>query len=213
MYTPSHFNESRPEVLHALMREHPFGLLVTQSRAGLQANSIPFLFDAHRGRLGTLRAHVARANPVWREFDPDVESLVVFQGPQAYISPGWYATKAETGKVVPTWNYVTVQARGSLRIHDDADWLRTLVGELTDRHEAGNTRPWQVGDAPADFIDTMLRAIVGVEIELTALEGKWKASQNRPAADREGVIAGLEARGDELARAMAAQVRHPGQEK
>jgi len=210
MYTPSHFDEKRPEVLHALMREQPFGLLVTQSPAGLQANSIPFLFDAQRGPLGTLRAHVARANPVWREFDPDVESLVVFQGPQAYISPGWYATKAETGKVVPTWNYVTVQARGSVRIQDDPQWLRTLVGELTDRHEAGSERPWQVGDAPADFIDTMLRAIVGIEIELTALEGKWKVSQNRPAADREGVISGLGARGDDLSRAMAAQVKHPG---
>jgi len=213
MYTPSHFDESRPEVLHALMREHPFGLLVTQSPAGLQANGIPFLFDAHRGPLGTLRAHVARANPVWRESDMGLESLVVFQGPQAYISPGWYATKPETGKVVPTWNYVMVQARGRLQVHDDPQWLRALVTELTERHEAGSDRPWQVSDAPADFIDATLRAIVGIEIELTALDGKWKVSQNRPAADREGVIAGLAARGDDASQAMAAQVKHAGMTK
>src|SRR6185369_13336624 len=118
------------------------------------------------------------------------------------ISPGWYPTKAETGKVVPTWNYVTVQARGHLQVHDDPQWLRALVGELTERHEAASERPWQVSDAPADFIDTMLGAVVGIEIELTALQGKWKVSQNRPAADREGVIAGLVARGDELSQAM-----------
>ena len=212
MYLPAHFGETRPEVLHALLRSHPLGLLITQGASGLAANSIPFLIDPARGPHGTLRAHVARANPVWREARTDSESLVVFQGPQAYISPGWYASKAETGKVVPTWNYVMVQARGRLKVIDDVAWLRQLVGELTERHEAARAAPWAVADAPADYIATMLRAIVGLEIELVSLSGKWKVSQNRPAADREGVARGLGepgVLGD--APAMAAQVRRRGE--
>ncbi|RQP24513.1 FMN-binding negative transcriptional regulator [Piscinibacter terrae] len=210
MYTPAHFDESRPEVLHALMREHPFGLLVTQSDAGLSANGIPFLFDAQRGPLGTLRAHVARGNPVWREARQDAESLVVFQGPQAYVSPSWYATKAQTGMVVPTWNYVMVQARGRLQVRDDPEWVLQLVSELTDRHEAPRDAPWKVADAPQGFTQGLLKAIVGLEIELASLEGKWKVSQNRPAADREGVITGLARQGSEMSHAMAAQVKQPG---
>jgi len=171
-------------------------MLVTLNGAGLQANSVPFILDADpAGGPGLLRAHVARANPLWRETRGDVEALVVFQGPQAYISPGWYASKAEHGKVVPTWNYVMVQARGTLRAVDDADWLRAFVTRLTTKHEAVQAQPWAVTDAPADYIDTMLRAIVGIEIPLTALTGKWKVSQNRPAADRAGVVAGLNAMG------------------
>jgi transcriptional regulator len=211
MYLPSHFEETRPEVLHALLRSHPLGLLITQGASGLAANSIPFIIDPLRGPHGTLRAHVARANPVWREARSDSESLVVFQGPQAYISPGWYASKAETGKVVPTWNYVMVQARGRLKVIDDVAWLRQLVGELTERHESARAAPWAVDDAPADYIATMLRAIVGLEIELVSLSGKWKVSQNRSAADREGVARGLGEPGvvgDALP--MAAQVRDPG---
>jgi transcriptional regulator len=205
MYLPSHFAETRPEVLHAALRAHPLGLLVTQDAAhALDANPVPFLLDASRGPHGTLRAHVARANPVWREARQDTESLVVFQGPQAYVSPGWYASKAEHGKVVPTWNYVTVTARGALRVIDDRDWLRGLVGELTGRHEASQATPWQVDDAPPDFIDTMLKAIVGIEIELVSLQGKWKVSQNRPAADRDGVAEALGRAGDAQ---MAALVR------
>jgi transcriptional regulator len=196
MYLPKHFEESRPEALHELIRAHPLGMLVTLNDAGLQANSVPFILDADpAGGPGILRAHVARANPLWRETRSDVEALVVFQGPQAYISPGWYPSKAEHGKVVPTWNYVTVQARGTLRAIEDADWLRAFVTRLTTRHEAVQARPWAVTDAPADYIDTMLRAIVGIEIPLTALTGKWKVSQNRPAADRAGVVAGLNAMG------------------
>lgn len=205
MYLPSHFAETRPEVLHAALRAHPLGLLVTQDAAhALDANPIPFLLDASRGPHGTLRAHVARANPVWREARQDTESLVVFQGPQAYVSPGWYASKAEHGKVVPTWNYVTVTARGALRAIDDPDWLRGLVGELTERHEAAQAAPWQVDDAPPGFIDTMLKAIVGIEIELVSLQGKWKVSQNRPAADRDGVAEALKRAGEAQ---MAALVR------
>ena len=196
MYLPSHFEESRAEVLHALIRSQPLGLLVTQSDAGLQANTVPFLLDPDpAGGPGILRAHVARANPLWRETRTDAEALVVFQGPQAYVSPGWYPSKAEHGKVVPTWNYVMVQARGALRAIDDAGWVRAFVTRLTAQHEAAQARPWAVTDAPADFIETMTRAIVGIEITLSALTGKWKVSQNRSAADRAGVASGLRAAG------------------
>jgi transcriptional regulator len=211
MYLPAHFEEKRPDVLHAFVQAHPFGLLVTQGADGMLANGLPFVLDADgAGGHGTLRAHVARANPVWRETAPGSRTLVVFQGPQAYVSPGWYASKREHGKVVPTWNYVMVQARGTFRAVDDAAWLRRFVTRLTERHEAALPRPWAVTDAPADYVDTMLNAIVGIEIELTALTGKWKVSQNRSAADREGSVRGLDAVGDENARAMARQVALPG---
>jgi transcriptional regulator len=196
MYLPKHFEESRAEVLHELIRAQPLGLLVTLNDAGLQANNVPFVLDTDpAGGPGILRAHVARANPLWRETRGDVEALVVFQGPQAYVSPGWYPSKAEHGKVVPTWNYVMVQARGPLRAIDDAAWVRAFVTRLTTRHEAVQARPWAVADAPPDFIETMTRAIVGIEITLTALTGKWKVSQNRSAADRAGVVSGLQAAG------------------
>jgi transcriptional regulator len=212
MYLPSHFEESRPEVLQQTLRNHPLGLLLTLSANGIEANAIPFLYDAERGPHGSLRGHVARANPVWREARPDMPATVVFQGPQAYVSPAWYATKAETGKVVPTWNYVMVQARGALTVIDDAAWLRRLVGELTDRHEGRRAAPWSVDDAPADYVDGLLRAIVGIEIAVESLQGKWKVTQNRP-ADRESVARGLTeaapGNGDNR-HAMAAQVRAPG---
>ena len=196
MYAPRHFEETRPEVLHELVRSHPLGLLITQDAdAGLSANLVPFLLEHDEAGRAVLRAHVARANPVWQAARRDVDSLVVFQGPQAYVSPGWYASKAEHGKVVPTWNYVMVQARGKLQVHEDAPWLLSLVTRLTQRHEAALPRPWAVADAPADFIDGMLRAIVGIEIPLDALAGKWKVSQNRSTADREGVAAGLREQG------------------
>jgi len=210
MYLPSHFDESRLPVLHELVRSHPLGLLVTQTGAGLEANTIPFLVDGERGPHGTLRGHVARANPLWREARGDVDVLVVFQGPQAYVSPSWYATKAQNGKVVPTWNYILVQARGRLQVHDDPAWLRRLVADLTAQHEAAMPAPWSVDDAPADFVDMLLKAIVGIEIEVTSWAGKWKVSQNRPAADRDGVAQGLSAQAGEQARAMARQVQQPG---
>ncbi|MEO7337696.1 MAG: FMN-binding negative transcriptional regulator [Caldimonas sp.] len=209
MYLPSHFAENRLDVLHGLIRSHPFGLLVTNGPAGLSANGFPFLVDADGDAgFGTLRGHVARANPVWRETGPD--ALVVFQGPHGYISPSWYASKAEHGKVVPTWNYLMVQARGRLRPIDDPAWVLKLVTRLTDTHEAPRAKPWGVDDAPPAYIDTMLRAIVGIELEVTSIVGKWKVSQNRPLADREGVIAGLSEIGDDNARALAAQTDKPG---
>jgi transcriptional regulator len=209
MYQPAHFVESRPEVLQRLIREHPFGLLVTDGASGLAANGVPFLLDPDpAGGPGVLRAHVARANPVWREARSDRDSLVVFQGAQGYISPAWYPSKAEHGKVVPTWNYVMVQARGRLRAADDKAWLRAFVTRLTDHHEDGRATPWAVTDAPADFIETMLGAIVGIEIPLSSLIGKWKVSQNRSAADRAGVAAGLLRERDDSA--LAAEVNAPG---
>jgi transcriptional regulator len=206
MYLPAHFDEKRPEVLHQLVRTHPLGLLITRAAdAALSANSVPFVLDADpAGGPGILRGHVARANPLWREASAELESLVVFQGPQAYISPSFYASKAEHGKVVPTWNYVMVQARGRLRAIDDAAWLRAFVTRLTDRHEAPRAAPWAVTDAPETYIQTMLGAIVGIELVLTALTGKWKVGQNRPAADRDGIARGL---GDALAGAFAATAR------
>ena len=214
MYLPAHFEETRPEALHALLRSHPLGLLVTTDAAGaLAANSVPFILDVDSadptGGPGILRAHVARANPLWREARGDVESLVVFQGPQAYISPGFYPSKAEHGKVVPTWNYVMVQARGRLRAIDDAPWLRAFVTRLTERHEAPRAQPWAVSDAPADYIETMLRGIVGIELVLTSLVGKWKVSQNRSAADREGVARGLDEFGHADAAALSGAVLAP----
>jgi transcriptional regulator len=204
MYLPAAFEETRPEVLHALVRDHPLGLLVTQGAQGLQANPLPFLLDTGEDGRPVLRAHVARANPVWRDTPPDAEALVVFQGPQAYITPNWYPSKAENGKQVPTWNYIVVQARGRLVVRDDAAWVRGLVDRLTQRHEATKPKPWAIGDAPPDYIAAMLRAIVGIEIPVEALTGKWKASQNRSAADRAGVVQGLREQADENALALAA---------
>jgi transcriptional regulator len=184
-------------VLHALLAAHPLGTLVTLTPAGLDANLIPFEFDpapTAAGPHGTLRAHVARANPVWQETSAGTEALVVFQGPQAYITPSWYReTKPATGRVVPTWNYCVVQAHGPLRAIDDRAWLRAQVERLVQRHEATQPQPWHVADAPAAFVEQQLAAIVGIEIPLTRLTGKWKVSQNRPAADRTGVAAGLAA--------------------
>jgi transcriptional regulator len=210
MYTPAHFNEERAEVLHQLVHDHPLGLLITLGAEGLDANPIPFLLDTEADGTAVLRAHVARANPVWREARTDIDTLVVFQGPQAYISPGWYPSKAETGKAVPTWNYITVQARGRLVVRDDAEWLRGLVTRLTQRHEAVQAKPWAVTDAPADYINTMLRAIVGIEIPLSSLRGKWKMSQNQPTTNREGVLRGLRAQADEQSLAAAAWVERGG---
>ena len=206
MYLPSHFEETRVEILHRLIRAHPLGALVTFGADGLDANHAPFEIDPDPAPFGTLRAHVARANPVWREFSKEVEPLVIFQGAQTYVTPSWYRTKTETGKVVPTFNYIVVHAYGTMRVFEDSAWLRKFVSGLTDRFEASRAQPWAVTDAPEDFVAMQLRAIVGVEIQLTRLIGKWKTSQNRPAADQLGVIAGLRESDDPVARAMAAAV-------
>ena len=200
MYLPPHFEEKRPAALHGLVRAHPLGLLVTHGAAGLQANAIPFVLEPDpAGGPGILRAHVARANPAWR--DAGTEALVVFQGAQAYVSPAFYAAKAEHGRVVPTWNYLMVQGRGTLRALDDAPWVRAFVTQLTDRHEAPRAAPWAVSDAPGDYIDNLLKAIVGIEIVLSTLTGKWKVNQHRSLADREGVARGLRAAGRGAAEA------------
>jgi len=203
MYNPKHFEEHDIGVLHALIRSHPLGTWVTQADGELLANHIPFLVDPSRGERGTLVGHVARANPVWKSFSKDVPSLIVFQGPEGYISPSFYESKKEHGKVVPTWNYVVVHAHGMPQVIDDAAWLRRHVSAMTDlqesRHPPGG---WKVTDAPADFIDSMVKMIVGIEIPLLKLEGKWKMSQNRAMPDRLGTVAGLRARGDEAVAAV-----------
>ncbi|MCB1549253.1 MAG: FMN-binding negative transcriptional regulator, partial [Hyphomicrobiaceae bacterium] len=168
MYQPPHHREDDLAVQHALIRAHPLGLLVTAGADGPEANPIPFVLDAAAGPLGTLRGHLARANRQWRDADTVTPTLVVFQGPEAYIRPSWYATKAETGKVVPTWNYAMVQVRGHLRVIDDAGWLREQVEALTRSQEDTRAAPWHVGDAPAAYVDAMIRGIVGVEIEIAA---------------------------------------------
>ena len=216
MYLPAHFAEARPDVLQALIAAHPLGTLVTLGSDGLTANHLPFELDPRAtggdATFGTLRAHVARANPVWQDFSPTIDALVVFQGPQAYITPSWYAeTKPQTGKVVPTWNYCVVHAHGPLRVIDDAAWVRGLVERLTNRFEANRPAPWQVADAPADFIAKQLTAIVGIEIPLRRLTGKWKVSQNRSAADRAGVAQGLLREAAPGAAAMAACVQPRGE--
>lgn len=203
MYQPSHFKEERPEVLHELIAGHPLGALVTLGAAGIEANHVPFLFDPEPTPFGTLRAHVARNNPVWREFRQDVEALVIFQGPQLYVTPSWYPRKQQTGKVVPTWNYLVVHAYGPLRAVDDREWLRAFVTRLTDTFERGRADPWKVTDAPPDYVDAMLKAIIGIEIPVTRLMGKWKTSQNQLPADREGVVRGLREAGDATSMTMA----------
>ncbi|HEX2690816.1 MAG TPA: FMN-binding negative transcriptional regulator [Kofleriaceae bacterium] len=215
MYLPALFHEARTPVLHDLIRAHPLAVLVTLDTRGLVANHIPMEIDAAAGEFGTLRGHVARANPVWKSHRPEVEAMAVFQGPHSYITPSYYPTKQETGKVVPTWNYATVHGYGPLRVIEDVAWLRQLVERLTDRHEAQRPRaasevPWKVSDAPESFLDNMLLAIVGIEIPISRLEGKWKVSQNRPPEDRAGVAAGLDTGGDPMRQAMAELVRARG---
>ena len=208
MYVPAHFEQTDRTAVHALMREHPLAALVTSGPAGLTADPVPLEFDPDDGEHGTLLGHVARANPLWR-VAAGRPVLAIFNGPQAYVSPSWYPSKAATHKVVPTWNYTVVQARGTLRAVPDAPWLHALVTDLTARHEAARTEPWAVSDAPDDYVQQMLRAIVGIEIQLTALVGKWKVTQNRSEADRLGVVAGLTGETGDNAAAMAALVKDP----
>ena len=203
MYVPKHFEESDPAVLHALVRAHPLGTWVTAGEGELVANHLPFLLDPGTGEHGTLRCHVARANPVWRSLSTGGPSLIVFQGPERYITPSWYASKQAHGKVVPTWNYAVVHAHGMPRAIDDPLWLLQHVGQMTDTQEAGRSMPWRVADAPGEYVDSLLRAIVGIEITVTKLVGKWKVSQNRPEADKAGVVAGLMGDGGEGSQAMA----------
>ena len=187
MYLPSHFEQHDPEALHALMREHPLATLVTVRSDGPTADHIPLEYDA---ATRTLRGHVARANPLWREAAGQAV-LAVFCGPQAYVTPSWYPSKAATHKVVPTWNYTVVHAHCTLQAVEEAPWLHDLVSRLTRHHESPRAQPWAVSDAPDDYVQPMLRAIVGIQIPVDKLIGKWKVSQNRSAADRLGVSQGL----------------------
>lgn len=193
MYQPPHFIETDRETLHALIRAHPLGLLISATSDGPVADPVPMLLDADIGEHGRLRAHVARANPHWKLIaaQPETPVLVVFQGANSYITPSWYETKRETGKVVPTWNYATVQVKGRARVMDDTSWLGEQIRDLTASHEAPRSEPWAVEDAPERYIEVQLRGIVGIEIDILEITGKWKVSQNRPEADRIGVAEGL----------------------
>jgi transcriptional regulator len=212
MYVPKHYEETDLAVLHALIDAHPLGAWVTVSREGMTANHIPFLLDSGRGEFGMLVGHVARANPVWRSLEENGESMVIFQGQSAYISPSWYPSKWEHGKVVPTWNYAVVHAHGAARAIHEHEWLMKLVERLTIKHESGREVPWRVADAPADYIARRLDAIVGIEIPIRHIEGKWKASQKELVKDKLGIVAGLraEARSESTAMARLVEVRVAG---
>jgi transcriptional regulator len=196
MYTPSHFKIDDPAEVHALMRAHPFAILVTQGANGVTATHLPTVLKTAGSPLGRIECHLARPNPQWKSFAASTDALMIFQGPEAYIRPGWYPSKAEHGKAVPTWNYAAVHAYGRLSVVDDKAWLLAHVGELSDQQEAGHEVRWSMADAPQAYLDAMARGIVGLTFDITRLEGKMKMSQNRPRGDRLGVVAGLEARDD-----------------
>ncbi|MCO5118308.1 MAG: FMN-binding negative transcriptional regulator [Burkholderiaceae bacterium] len=203
MYIPDHFAETRPEELARIIREHPLGMLVTQDAEGLDANHIPFEFAHDAGAHGVLTAHVARANPVWQRCPTGSPVMVVFRGTEGYVSPNWYPSKHEAHRQVPTWNYEVVHAHGLLTVRDDERFVRGVVARLTRRHEAGETPPWKMGDSTPEYIDGMLRNIVGIEIAVTSLVGKRKLSQNKEERDRLGACEALQARGHaELAQVM-----------
>ena len=207
MYIPKHFEETRRDVLHGLIRSHPLGTLIISCDGVITANHVPFFIDPAAGESGVLRCHVAKSNPVWKAMCGTEEALVVFQGPDSYISPSWYPSKEEHGKAVPTWDYVVVHARGVPKTTDDSNWLLRHVSELSRTHESNRAVPWKVSDAPADYIKKRLNAIVGIEIPISHLEGKWKVSQNRPEADHTSIVAGLEAQDDDKAKALSRMIR------
>ncbi|ATA55898.1 transcriptional regulator [Variovorax boronicumulans] len=207
MYVSRHHRQPDLGASHALIDAHPLGAWVVPGADGLVANHLPFLLDRSRGPFGTLLGHVSRANPVWRQLDAPAPSVVMFQGPQAYITPGWYPGKAEHGQVVPTWNYAVAHAHGIARAIDDEAWLLDLLARLTAANEAGQPVPWQTTDAPETFIRKLARAVVGIEIPIDRLEGKLKASQDEALQDRQGTVQGLAAVGSENASAMARLVQ------
>lgn len=206
MHCPSLFREERLDALHGLITAHPLATLITAGSNGLMANLIPFTLHVG-GEYGMLRAHLARGNTQLDALREGAEALVVFQGPECYVTPSWYPSKTEHGKVVPTWNFTMVQARGKPQVIDDAIWVRAQIDEMTNHHESKRQRPWKVSDAPDDFIAVQLKAIVGIEIPIRSIEGKWKVSQNRLPADRQGVIDGLS--GEQLCPSMLATMEAP----
>jgi transcriptional regulator len=207
MYAPKHFDETRLDVLHSLIRQQPLATLVTLSADGLVANHIPLYLRVDGSPFGTLVGHVARGNPLWKDTDTSVPVLAIFHGPEAYISPSWYATKQEHGKVVPTWNYAVVHAKGTLHIRDNADWIRAQLLDLTGQQEAAFAKPWAVDDAPREYTDKMLSALVGIELPVSALTGKWKVSQNQPANNQASVQQVLLQAGNDQAVDMAALIK------
>lgn len=207
MYIPAPFREDREERLSELMREHPLAIVVTLGGSGLIASHLPLIYEPLPDSPGILHGHIARANVQWQDFQTEVDALAIFQGPQSYISPSWYATKQRSGRVVPTWNYAVVHAYGSVEIYTEAARLRKHLGLLVAEHEKSFSPPWSLNDAPAEFVDELLNSIVGIDIRITRLEGKWKVSQNRPAEDRNGVIEGLTSKCDAESRAVAELVR------
>ncbi|MBP6779260.1 MAG: FMN-binding negative transcriptional regulator [Pseudoxanthomonas sp.] len=205
MYVPAHFAETRPEELARIIREYPLGVLVTHDAHGLDANHLPFEFDPDAGTHGVLTAHVARANPVWQQCASGSPVMVVFRGAEGYVSPNWYPSKHEAHRQVPTWNYEVVHVHGLLTVRDDERFVRGMVGRLTRRHEAEEPRPWKMSDSTPDFIDSMLRNIVGIEVAITSLVCKRKLSQNKEERDRLGAADALQAAGNtELAQSMRA---------
>ena len=204
MYNPAHFSVTDPEALHRIIRTHPLGILVTTHEGAIDANHIPFEFDPTIGPLGLLSAHVARANPVWQQCGAGADVLVIFRGNEHYISPNWYPSKHETHRLVPTWNYEVVHAHGRLTVLDDDRFTRGLVARLTRTHEAQEAKPWKMGDSAPEYIDGMIKAIVGIQVSITRIEGKSKLSQNREPRDVDGAVDALRQRGvDALADAMA----------
>ncbi|MBL4747284.1 MAG: FMN-binding negative transcriptional regulator [Magnetovibrio sp.] len=191
MFQPSQFAEHRIEVMHDLIRNHALATLISSGQNGLTANHLPLVLHPGDGKHGLLRGHIAKVNPIWKDFDASVERLVIFQGPQHYVSPSWYPSKQEQDKAVPTWNYAVVHAHASLTVTDDADWLLKHVQTLTAQHEAGRKKPWAVDDAPQDYIDQLIKGIIGLELHITRLYGTWKVSQNRSEQDRNGIVQGL----------------------
>lgn len=206
MYIPKHFEELGVAAMHELIRAHPLATLVTHSADGLNANHIPLYLQVSPEPYGSLQGHIARANPLVAEIAEGIETLVIFHGPDAYVTPSWYATKKLTGKVVPTWNYAVVHAHGVLRVIDDAPWLRAQLDAITAHNEAALPEPWAVTDAPEDYIQKSMAAILGIEIVITRMLGKWKVSQNQSAQNQAGVIAGLKERDTAASAAMAALV-------
>lgn len=198
MYVPAHFNESRTDVLHSLIRRHPFGMLITHGESGLDANHIPFELDPNQGEKGVLTAHVARANPVWQDIATGDEVLVVFRAADAYVSPNWYPSKQEFHKQVPTWNYMVAHAYGCITVRDDERFVRGMVARLTRTHEASEPTPWKMTDSPKDYIDSLLKSIVGLKIEITRLVGKYKLSQNKDVGDILNAGETLKAQGDQV---------------
>jgi len=207
MYVPAHFSLTDPAELHRILRAHPLGMLVTSVDGSLDANHLPFEFDPAVGPLGLLTGHVARANPLWRQCLEGAPAMVVFRGVEGYISPNWYPSKHESHRQVPTWNYEVVHVHGRLRVRDDADVVRGVVARLTRRHEAQERKPWKMGDSAPEYIDGMLKAIVGIEIAVERFEGKSKLSQNREPRDRLGAVGALSERG---AQGLAEQMRRAG---